>query len=289
MLHPDILAAGAVLWRHGEHEPELALVHRPRYDDWSFPKGKRKRREHLLATVQREVFEETGLRPVLGRPLAPSFYDKDGRRKRVDYWCATVAGGAAGPATSREVDAVAWAPLSEAAERLTHERDRLVLADFTRHADRVTVPFILVRHAAALSEADWFDHGELRTLNRRGRERAAQLAGLLAGYPIERAYSATSARCLETLLPYCAAAAVPLTGLPELTPGVGAAAQAGSGFDRIVAEGRGAVVCGGKESVEAMIEHCLGAPVPGEEPLEQGSFRVLHTVGGRIVATERHD
>src|SRR5260370_865491 len=64
-----ILAAGAVLWRHGAEGPEVALVHRPRYDDWSFPKGKYKKSEHPVHAAVREVWEETGVWPVLGRRL----------------------------------------------------------------------------------------------------------------------------------------------------------------------------------------------------------------------------
>ncbi|WP_035739211.1 NUDIX hydrolase [Glycomyces arizonensis] len=293
MNQPEIFAAGAVLWRRGEHESEVALVHRPKYGDWSFPKGKLKRGEHLLAAAQREVFEETGIRPVLGRPLTPSFYDKEGRLKRVDYWCATAAADAVDQAVDpREVDGMEWVPLSEAAERLTHERDRPVLADFAAHEARETVPFIFVRHAIALSKADWFDQDELRPLNQRGRERATRLEVLLSSYPIGEAYSATSARCLETLLPYCAAEGVPLAGLPEFTPGTGKPGHAGTRIDRLVAEGRPAVICGHGGTISELVEyfcHRMGAAAPSDASLEKGSFWVFHTADGRIVATERHD
>lgn len=292
MDRPDILAAGAVLWRRGEHEPELALVHRPKYDDWSFPKGKLKKGEHVLAAARREVFEETGVRPVLGRPLSPSFYDKGGRRKRVDYWCATAANGAGDRAADpSEVDYLEWVPLSRAAERLTHERDRPVLAEFASHAERETVPFVFVRHAVALSKADWFDPGELRPLNRRGRERAALLGTLLANYPAGKAYSATSARCLETLLPYCAAEGVPLEGLPELAPGTGGPGEAAARLERLVADRRPAVVCGHGATIGELagrFRRRLGA-APEATALGKGSFLVFHTAAGRIVATEHHD
>ncbi|HLU27870.1 MAG TPA: RNA degradosome polyphosphate kinase [Glycomyces sp.] len=290
---PEIFAAGAVLWRRGEHETEVALVHRPKYDDWSFPKGKRKKGEHPLAAAQREVFEETGVRPVLGRPLAPSFYDKEGRLKRVDYWCATAASEAVAPAADpSEVDGMEWTPLSEARDRLTHERDRPVLEEFAAQAERETVPFVFVRHAVALSKADWFDRDELRPLNRRGRERAAQLEVLLSGYAIEEAYSATSARCLETLLPYCAARGVPLAGLPEFTPGTDEPGRAAERIDRLLAARRPAVLCGHGETVHELAEHLcrrLGAAVPGGPPLGKGSFLVFHTAAGRVVAAEHHD
>ncbi|MCH7229269.1 NUDIX domain-containing protein [Glycomyces sp. L485] len=292
MNEPEIFAAGAVLWRQGAKEPELALIHRPKYGDWSFPKGKLKKGEHLLAAAQREVFEETGIRPVLGRPLAPSFYDKEGRLKRVDYWCATPAAEAVDEAVDpREVDGMEWVPLGEASERLTHERDQPVLADFAETVVRETVPFIFVRHAIALSKADWFDQDELRPLNQRGRERASQLEVLLSSYPTPVAYSATSARCLETLLPFCAGEGIPVTGLPEFTSGTAKPGQAMTRMDQLIAEARPVVICGHGETIDELARHfChkLGSTPPTETPLAKGSFLVFHTGDGEIVATERH-
>ncbi|GAB3994781.1 bifunctional NUDIX hydrolase/histidine phosphatase family protein [Glycomyces albus] len=292
-MQPEIFAAGAVLWRPGPDEPELALIHRPKYGDWSFPKGKLKKNEHLLAAAQREVFEETGIRPVLGRPLAPSFYDKEGRLKRVDYWCATAAAEAVDQAVDpREVDGLEWVPMSLAAERLTHERDQPVLADFAGSAVRTTVPYIFVRHGIATSKADWFDLDELRPLNLRGRERASELEVLLSSYPAGAAYSSNSARCLETLLPYCAAEGVALTGLPEFTLGSAKPGQALDRMDRLIDAARPAVICGHGESIVELIEHfCdrLGATPPEDPTLSKGSFWVFHTHEGKLVATERHD
>lgn len=292
-MQPEIFAAGAVLWRAGEAGPELALIHRPKYGDWTFPKGKLKRGEHLLAAAQREVFEETGIRPVLGRPLAPSFYDKEGRLKRVDYWCATPGAEEAvdEAVDPREVDDLEWVPLPQVAERLTYERDQPVLADFARETARDTVPLVFVRHAVAMSKADWFDHDELRPLNQRGRERAQQLEVLLSAYPSGQAYSSTSARCLETLLPYCAAEGVPVTGLPEFTLGTSKPAEATARLDEIIETGAPAVICGHGESIDEMIAYAsgkLGTPVPVGS-LEKGSFVVFHTAEKRLIATEQHD
>ncbi len=86
-----IRAAGAVVWRQGSDGTQVVLVHRPRYDDWSFPKGKSERGEHLLLTATREVAEEAGLRVVLGRRLSASEYEVEGRPKKVSYWAARCA------------------------------------------------------------------------------------------------------------------------------------------------------------------------------------------------------
>ncbi|WP_447038813.1 NUDIX hydrolase [Streptomyces sp. DSM 118878] len=119
-----VLAAGCVLWRRSPVDggPELCLVHRPRYDDWSFPKGKLKRGEDPLAGAVREVEEETGHRCAPGSRLPTVHYAVQGRPKRVDYWAAESTGGHFVPGD--EVDRVRWLPPAEARERLTQLRDQ---------------------------------------------------------------------------------------------------------------------------------------------------------------------
>src|SRR5580704_8961282 len=92
----EVRAAGAVVWRPAASGSQVALVHRPKYDDWSFPKGKLEPGEHVLLAAVREVAEETALQVTLGRRLAPVRYLNDGVPKRVDYWVARVTGALAG-------------------------------------------------------------------------------------------------------------------------------------------------------------------------------------------------
>lgn len=119
-----ILAAGCVLWRRSPHdgEVEIALVHRPAYDDWSHPKGKLKRGEDALAGAVREVAEETGWRCRPGADLPTSRYVVNGRPKEVRYWAAEAVDGGFVP--NREVDRLLWLPATAARHRLTHDRDR---------------------------------------------------------------------------------------------------------------------------------------------------------------------
>ena len=110
-----IHSAGAVLWRPAcglADGADVLLVHRPKYDDWSLPKGKREPGEHVLLTAVREVLEETSVCAVLGPRLPTIEYLALGRPKRVDYWSATRPGAEAAP--SHEIDAVAWHPLGAA-------------------------------------------------------------------------------------------------------------------------------------------------------------------------------
>ncbi|SEO37168.1 NUDIX hydrolase [Actinacidiphila rubida] len=124
-----VRAAGTVLWRRAPAGGvEIALVHRPRYDDWSLPKGKLKRDEDFAAAAVRETEEETGMRCVLGASLPVSRYLVEGRPKEVRYWSAEAVDGGFTP--NDEVDRVVWLPPTTARHRLTHDRDRPVVDAF---------------------------------------------------------------------------------------------------------------------------------------------------------------
>jgi len=125
---PVVLAAGGVVQRDGPSGPEVVVVHRPRYDDWSLPKGKLDGGEGSAAAALREVREETGLECRLGRELRSTAYrDSRGRPKVVRYWSMRVANDA-GFEPGDEVDEVRWLPIHHAAALLTYDRDRDVLA-----------------------------------------------------------------------------------------------------------------------------------------------------------------
>jgi 8-oxo-dGTP diphosphatase len=127
-----VRAAGGVVWRRADDGTiEVLLVHRPRYDDWSLPKGKLDPGETDEGAALREVEEETGLRCRLGAELVgTSYVDGKGRPKTVRYWAMEPEGGDFTP--SDEVDELLWLPVEQALGRMTYRRDDIVLEDFAR-------------------------------------------------------------------------------------------------------------------------------------------------------------
>jgi 8-oxo-(d)GTP phosphatase len=292
-----IRSAGAVVWRRGPDGGSVLLVHRERYNDWTFPKGKREPGEHVLATAVREVQEETGYRVVLGRLLGQIRYTSIGLPKVVDYWAATVAGDQDGTdggfAPNDEVDKIEWVPLAAAPARLSYSRDAGVLAGFAA-GPPVTVPLILLRHARAGRRQDWPGRDLDRPLDARGAADAERLAPLLATSGRCAVVSSAAARCVATIRPYAALTGTAIEVDPGLTAergdGVTAGQQARAG--EAAAGGRPVILCAHRENLPGMLEAAcarLGARVPDGRPLRKGAWRVLHTAAGRLAGSEQHD
>ena len=119
---PEVRAAGGVLVRSGAEGPEVAVIHRPKYEDWSLPKGKLDDGEDFEQAALREVEEETGMRAELGPELSPiSYRDRKGRTKLVRYWLMRVVDGEFQPGS--EVDEVRWLDPDGAQELLSYQHD----------------------------------------------------------------------------------------------------------------------------------------------------------------------
>lgn len=194
---PELIAAGGLLWRPARGgSAEVAVVHRPRYDDWSLPKGKPEDSEPLAATAAREIAEETGHTPVLGRRLASTRYQVAAGRKTVHYWTARVAGGTFTP--SEEVDELRWLPVAQAGDLLSYPHDRRLLDDLDG-ATTIDSTVLLVRHAKAGRRQDWGGDDDLRPLSDAGRRQADGLRTLLPLFGASRAHSAPRRRCRQTV------------------------------------------------------------------------------------------
>lgn len=129
-----VRAAGGVVFRRDAGDTfEVLLVHRPRYDDWTFPKGKAQPGESDEDCALREVEEETGLACALGHELAATSYvDARGRPKVVRYWTMSPLRGTFSP--NDEIDEIRWLDADEAHRRVTYDRDRVVLDELVRYA-----------------------------------------------------------------------------------------------------------------------------------------------------------
>lgn len=138
MLEDDpsiVRAAGGMVWRRVSDGVAVVVVHRPKYDDWTFPKGKREMGEDDETCALREVEEETGMRCSLGRELPPASYtDHQGRPKKVRYWTMSVIGEPVIDepvfAPNAEVDELRWCDRDQAAALLSYDVDQAVLASF---------------------------------------------------------------------------------------------------------------------------------------------------------------
>jgi 8-oxo-(d)GTP phosphatase len=222
-LKPEIRAAGGVLWRRspdgrGSEEIEVALVHRPRYDDWSLPKGKVEPGETEFEAALREVLEETGH---LGRPersLGKIRYLKSSgsgtRPKVISFWAMQANGGTFEP--GREVDELRWVPVGSARTMLTYPTDREVLGRFASQP-LTTGLVLLVRHAAAGQRARWKGDDRVRPVDAKGAQQSEALLRILGKFDVRRIVSADFVRCVETVEPLSRATGLPVVEEPLLS------------------------------------------------------------------------
>ncbi len=309
-----MLAAGTVPWRRRDGRLEVALVHRPKYDDWSWPKGKLDPGEAAAVAAVRETAEETGLAVSLGLPLPPASYltvDRTGRRvtKEVHYWAAHAGGSPT--SLAHEVDEVRWLGVAEAAATLDYARDRdqlraLVRAETAGHLD--TWPLLVVRHAVAVPRREWDGEDALRPLEPAGTQRAQTLVPLLTAYGVGTLFSSPSLRCRDTMVPAACALGVRLVekkGLSEERYAV-APDRAPRHVRRLLEQGAPAAVCthgavvpvvldelsarvpagdGGRAAAEALREASSTRMAKGEALV---AHVAAHGARAHVVAVERH-
>ncbi|UZN02481.1 NUDIX hydrolase [Cellulomonas sp. S1-8] len=214
------MAAGALVWRVRATRLQVALVHRPRYRDWSWPKGKLEPGELAPVAAVREVEEETGMSVVLGLPLPGLEYGlADGRDKVVHYWAARQAGrGDDAPLRARppvphadraEIDHWEWFDVPEAGRRLTRRADREPLDALAEAHDKGrldTRAVVVARHGQARKRHLWGGTEDDRPLTGLGLRQAAAITPVLAAFGVARIVTSRWERCAATVAPYAAAA-----------------------------------------------------------------------------------
>ena len=289
----EVRAAGAVVWRAAGDGIEVCVVHRPRYDDWSLPKGKLEHGEHPLPAALREVREETGVR---GRPLyrLPDvrYTLPSGAAKTVEFWAMRAEDAEPVPVADRtEVDAVRWLPPSAAESVLTYPADAHLVA---RVADGppVTACVPLVRHASAGDRKSWDGRDALRPLDEHGRRQAGELAGVLAAFAPRRLYAATPLRCKQTLEPLAQALGLPIVSdaafaEPDDVDELPARARLAAGRLAELRDGEPVAVCSQGKVMPPMLALLDGAQDASAYRTPKGSGWVLSWSGARLVALSR--
>lgn len=323
-----VRSAGAVVWRPRKGNPmpavgeaiapqdmEVLVVHRPRYDDWSWPKGKAEVNEPLIVAGVREVEEETGVLVAMGAPLTTQRYRLgSGHTKEVHYWVGTVVSHPAVqrgrapvvPASQKEIDNASWVSVERAHELLTRRGDRRLLDEVTARAlsgDLRTVTLALVRHGSSVSRSQWPEDEGSRPLARAGGRQAVVAAQVLSALGVERVLSSSWARCRRTLEVYSSLTGLPLVETHDLTEdAVAAEPKVASRVVKQVLRRPGApiAVCSHRPVFPALLKPLLKASsnqmrrqFPAEDPyLRPGQILVAHLAYGegdpRVFALQAH-
>ena len=204
-----IYAAGVVCWRVQKNSPEVLIVHREKYQDWSFPKGKQDPGELLPETAVREMLEETGVRLKLGRKLSVIKYQVDsGEDKEVHYWASKLKNKAWKKSEfepNEEIAKLKWVTFAEAFSRLSYDHDKDLMReviDLHKQSVLETRALILLRHAKATPRTEWTGAEAKRPLLPEGKQQAKRLVSLLGAYSPKRLITSPWTRCDQTIAPF---------------------------------------------------------------------------------------
>jgi 8-oxo-dGTP diphosphatase len=286
---PLIQAAGAVLWRKSDKSKlEIAIIHRPRYDDWSLPKGKVESGESHISAGYREIQEETGYESTFGPEIGSVVYKLEGAPKEVRYWAAaaTVKTGNPNP---QEVDEVLWLEPSKAKEKLTNKDDQAIV-DFFLEFGADTFPIILLRHAKALKRTEWNGDDGDRPLEHRGQLQAKRLLPIYLPYGVSEVHTSDALRCIETI--------DLMARLIEKTP-IFAADLSEYGFAKdkdapldyvqnLMDRGIPAIVCSHNPIIPKLVKKLVGKKYfkSMDRELEPAQAIVLHCRAGEVIACD---
>ncbi len=302
----EIFAAGAVCWREVGKDLMVAIIHRGRYQDWSFPKGKVDSGETLAEAAVREIKEETGLKVKLGVPLSTVSYPIDkGKTKVVHYWATKVSDKALANSKFKpdeEVSEVVWVKADQAFAKLSYKHDRELLQeviDLRKNGMLKTKPLIIIRHAHATPRSDYVGEDGKRPLLPEGKKQAKELVRLLSAYGPKRVFTSPWRRCKDTIAPYAKAHRYKIIDRGELSEMGNAKGPARTAkvAKNLCADARSSILCTHRPTLPTITqvlasyaEPKLAKLILEAKALKPGDFIVLHlTTAGkkpRLVAVE---
>jgi 8-oxo-dGTP pyrophosphatase MutT (NUDIX family)/phosphohistidine phosphatase SixA len=285
-----IHAAGAVLWRRNAvADIEIVLVHRPRYDDWSLPKGKLDAGESSIACAYREVLEETGVRAIFGPEIGQTTYEVPEGQKAVRYWSAQAIQGTVGQLDPTEIDEIEWLSPRAAKKKLTRKDDRRIV-DFFLDFGLDTTPLVMLRHAKAVKRDEWNGDDGDRPLDTTGQRQAKLIPLNLMPYAMREIHSSDAIRCLETVAPIARALQIQIKVSGELSE-YGYAREkdlAHEYIQALVLRNVPTVVCSHNPILPKLVKKLIGKrnfkELDGK--LNPGDAWVLHHRDGEIVAID---
>lgn len=262
-----VIAAGAILWRIEKGELKVAIIHRSRYDDWSWPKGKLDKGETIAQAAVREIREETGLKVTLGVHLAEINYKlPNGSNKQVHYWAANVTDKALANTKftpSEEVEKVDWKTIPQARKLLSYEFDYVPLNNLVALYDAgllATKPLIVLRHAKAMARSDWrggkaVDDGR-RPLHDFGKQQAKALVPTIAAFGPKQVVSSPWKRCKDTVTPFATKKKLPIIERHQLSE-LGNAkrpSRTSNVIEDFVIRDRSVVICSHRPSLPTILK-----------------------------------
>lgn len=303
------------MWRVRDGQLQVLAVHRPRYKDWSWPKGKLAKGETLPQCAIREVAEETGKQITLGQPLPTLRYPvKSGKTKVVKYWAAheTSAKAVCLPARPKvksapkhEIDKKRWLTVDQARKTITFKDDLKpleALVDAYEQDRLETRAFVLVRHARARRRKSWSKDDMSRPLTKSGTHRSKELVPMLAAFGVKHLASSPAERCVATMRPYAERTGLPIKTYKVFAEPAHASKplETASMMVNLLGKSVSRAVCVHRPTLPTIVEMVRASTrkytrgtLPKANPyLPAGGVLVAHVVdtdsGPRVVALETH-
>jgi 8-oxo-dGTP diphosphatase len=286
-----IVAAGAVVWRKSaKGVTEIAIIHRPKYDDYSLPKGKIEANESLISCAYREVFEETNLTTQFGPFLGEVEYFSPDGLKRVSYWSAKSIGDNDTFQPNNEVDKLIWSPLSKAIDKLTSETDKEIIGRFV-NSFYDSQPLILLRHGKAVARSEWPADDEDRPLDALGQNQANRLLSIYQVFNLKEIHTSDAIRCYDTVSPMAKSLGLNLivTGKISESSFKKDKEKAFEYLKEVLKSDKSAVLCSHNPVLPKLLAKVSKKNdlTPDEDKLQPADAWILHRVGKDVLQVDR--